>query len=250
MAEKFAGAVVLGDLSDFIEPSQACVNPLFAADVNAAKQEADAQKKGAAKISLDSGIFSGIGCDPPGAGRRLDTDAHPTIAAAQRVGRPARPHQGHREQDGQGVAERLPGMQVRRRPRPPIAAVTRVTARCSGCVTTAEAVLITQQSVSEFLSRLKDPVRAAAASSLAREAARSQTRPRPAAIQTTSRHGVAGCKGVARGALGPECASSAAQAHRAVQGPSVVAPRRARFPRLSPPPANAFRTASRRRSRL
>lgn len=59
MAEKFAGSVILGDLSDFIEPTQACVNPLFAADVKRSQEELDAAK-GAAKISLDSGIFSGI----------------------------------------------------------------------------------------------------------------------------------------------------------------------------------------------
>ena len=52
---KFAGSVMLGDLNDFIEPAQACVNPLFASDEPAAGQD-----KGVAKISLDSGIFSGL----------------------------------------------------------------------------------------------------------------------------------------------------------------------------------------------
>ena len=53
---KFAGSVMLGDLNDFIAPAQACVNPLFAGDSAATKD------KGAAKISLDSGIFSGLEC--------------------------------------------------------------------------------------------------------------------------------------------------------------------------------------------
>ena len=52
---KFAGSVMLGDLNDFIEPAQACVNPLFASDEPAAGPD-----KGVAKISLDSGIFSGL----------------------------------------------------------------------------------------------------------------------------------------------------------------------------------------------
>jgi len=33
---RFAGAVLLGDLDDFVAPSQACVNPLFADGVNGA----------------------------------------------------------------------------------------------------------------------------------------------------------------------------------------------------------------------
>lgn len=54
---KFASGVVLGDLNDFIEPSQACVNPLFAADVNQ-KDE----RSGAAKVAVDSSVFAGIPC--------------------------------------------------------------------------------------------------------------------------------------------------------------------------------------------
>lgn len=57
MANKFASGVVLGDLSDFIEPSQACVNPLFASEVN---REEPAE--GAAKVAVDSSVFSGIPC--------------------------------------------------------------------------------------------------------------------------------------------------------------------------------------------
>ena len=55
-------SVLLGDLNDYIEPSQACVNPLFVS-VDAKKevdQPPTKSKKGVAKISLDSGIFSGI----------------------------------------------------------------------------------------------------------------------------------------------------------------------------------------------
>ena len=51
--------VFLGDLNDFIEPSQACVNPLFKTPVtDADKAVADkSDKSGLAKIQLDSGIF-------------------------------------------------------------------------------------------------------------------------------------------------------------------------------------------------
>eukprot|EP00501_MAST-03F_sp_TOSAG23-6_P002176 GSMAST32.ASY1.ANO1.2276.1 assembled CDS len=47
----FGSSVVLGDLNDFIAPSQACVNPMFGAL---------GSSKGASKISLTSGAFSGI----------------------------------------------------------------------------------------------------------------------------------------------------------------------------------------------
>ena len=61
-APRFSSAVLLGDLSDFIAPSQACVNPLFATDVNAAAtaEVSEGERKGRAKISLDSDIFSGL----------------------------------------------------------------------------------------------------------------------------------------------------------------------------------------------
>ena len=55
-------SVLLGDLNDFIQPEQACTNPLFVSQ-DAPKEEdklAPKSKKGVAKISLDSGIFSGI----------------------------------------------------------------------------------------------------------------------------------------------------------------------------------------------
>lgn len=52
----FAGAVMLGDLDDFIVPSQACVNPLFARPKDAA---ADAEKpgNGQARIAIDSDLL-------------------------------------------------------------------------------------------------------------------------------------------------------------------------------------------------
>ena len=59
----FAGAVVLGDLDDFIAPSQSCVNPIIATDVADASAKLDSGvQQGMAKISLDSGVFSGLPC--------------------------------------------------------------------------------------------------------------------------------------------------------------------------------------------
>ena len=72
--DSFAGSVMLGDLNDFIAPSQSCVNPLFAVPSSSASTSAstatsgdgtaapdDARDpRGVAKISLSSGIFSGI----------------------------------------------------------------------------------------------------------------------------------------------------------------------------------------------
>lgn len=52
---------MLGDLNDFIVPAQACVNPLFAPDVNAAPASlSEGERKGRARISLDSDVLSGI----------------------------------------------------------------------------------------------------------------------------------------------------------------------------------------------
>lgn len=50
----FAGAVMLGDLDDFIVPSQACVNPLFARPKDAA---ADAGAPGKGRIVIDSDLL-------------------------------------------------------------------------------------------------------------------------------------------------------------------------------------------------
>lgn len=55
----FAASVVLGELDDFIEPSQACVNPLFASEVNEAAKDA---RDGRAKVALDSSIYAGLPC--------------------------------------------------------------------------------------------------------------------------------------------------------------------------------------------
>ena len=52
---------MLGDLNDFIVPAQACVNPLFAEQVNTLTDEESTRRKlGMARISLSSDVFSGI----------------------------------------------------------------------------------------------------------------------------------------------------------------------------------------------
>lgn len=51
----FAGAVMLGDLDDFIAPSQACVNPLFAKPGAAAAS--DTGHGGPARIAIESDLL-------------------------------------------------------------------------------------------------------------------------------------------------------------------------------------------------
>ena len=64
---RFSAAVLLGDLNDFIVPAQACVNPLFAPEVNAAASSmTEGERKGRARISLDSDVLSGLPCVPAG----------------------------------------------------------------------------------------------------------------------------------------------------------------------------------------
>lgn len=56
---RFAGAVMLGGLDDFIAPSQSCVNPLFVGEKkkpDAAEPPAD--PRGVARITLDLDDFA------------------------------------------------------------------------------------------------------------------------------------------------------------------------------------------------
>ena len=57
-------SVLLGDLNDFIQPSQACTNPLFVSDKGdggeVSMASTPATTRGTAKVTLDSGIFSGL----------------------------------------------------------------------------------------------------------------------------------------------------------------------------------------------
>ncbi|OQR83120.1 nuclear prelamin A recognition factor-like protein [Achlya hypogyna] len=92
-------SVFLGDLDDFIQPSQACVNPLFLAGKQATEK---------ATVSLDSDIYSGIhqvAIEPD----LIKSSVHDTAMVS--------------------LNDCL---------------------ACSGCVTTAETILISQQSAQEF----------------------------------------------------------------------------------------------------
>lgn len=55
-----AGTVMLGDLDDFINPSQSCVNPLFASTqaVGSTAPLAPGEARGIAKISIASDLGS------------------------------------------------------------------------------------------------------------------------------------------------------------------------------------------------
>lgn len=52
---KFAGSVVLGDLSDFVAPAISCINPKFSSS-----DSQPSQSSGGAKLNIDSSIFSGF----------------------------------------------------------------------------------------------------------------------------------------------------------------------------------------------
>jgi hypothetical protein len=60
----FAGSVILGDLDDFIAPSQSCVNPLFTESKGVAARSAPApsqppaDRRGAARLALDSDFLA------------------------------------------------------------------------------------------------------------------------------------------------------------------------------------------------
>jgi len=115
----FASSVMLGDLNDFISPSQACVNPLFASDGTDAKNGSKAA--GTAGEGDNSEAL-------PKVGLRIDSDALESFAEPNLI----------RSSQTQTARVSLSDCLA-----------------CSGCVTSAETVLIEQQSGAEFLKALK-----------------------------------------------------------------------------------------------
>ncbi|GBG31099.1 Cytosolic Fe-S cluster assembly factor NARFL [Hondaea fermentalgiana] len=116
----FASSVLLGDLNDFISPSQACVNPIFAGDKAGDegagnKNAAEVEKLGLPKIGLQLENDFGAAMDvettapTPNAPDLIKTSAQKTAQVS--------------------LSDCL---------------------ACSGCVTSAETVLIEQQSADEF----------------------------------------------------------------------------------------------------
>jgi iron only hydrogenase large subunit-like protein len=114
----FAGSVMLGDLDDFINPSQSCINPLFSDDVNKAAAAATTSSsgeqledtRGIAKISLENDFSAPL--LPPDL-IKLSGNKTAKITLNDCLA-------------------------------------------CSGCVTSAETVLIQQQSISEMFRALSD----------------------------------------------------------------------------------------------
>lgn len=99
----FSGAVMLGDLDDFLTPAQACVKP----QIDEAKKRNNTEEKGG-RVTIQMDMSDDIGHF-----NQIETTNNETAAIT--------------------LADCL---------------------ACSGCVTSAETVLITQQSTSEFLSHL------------------------------------------------------------------------------------------------
>jgi hypothetical protein len=115
----FLMSVFLNNLDDYLGPAQACTNPLFTSSTPADHfQEED--QSGAAKITLDTSIFDGVG----------DTIFF------------------------QGEEQAKPDLIKTNSEKKATVSLSDCLA-CSGCVTSAETVLITQQSGEEFLSSIK-----------------------------------------------------------------------------------------------
>lgn len=140
---RFGSAVVLGDLDDFLAPTQACVNPLFVEGQQSASVASDDATPDVAQVTLHSGIFSGIGNE--------------SVAPA--------PKKPDLIKGGEGDVARV--------------SLTDCLA-CSGCVTSAETVLITEQSVERLVAVLQAQraarVAAAAAAADAEELQRAARR--------------------------------------------------------------------------
>ena len=129
--------VRLSDLNDFISPGAACVNPLYAAPVesSAAPTQTKAQP-GGPKLALQ------LESDAPASSTGT---ARVRGAAASRLGLapPPAPQQQQQQQQQQA---------------PPKKAQIKLSdcLACSGCVTSAEAVLVEAQSVSKFLADVSE----------------------------------------------------------------------------------------------
>ena len=130
---RFGSAVVLGDLDDFLAPTQACVNPLFVEGQQSTSVASADATPDVAQVTLHSGIFSGIGNE--------------SVAPA-----PTKPDL---IKGGEGDVAHV--------------SLTDCLA-CSGCVTSAETVLITEQSVERLVAVLQAQ-RAARVAAAAAEAA-------------------------------------------------------------------------------
>ena len=125
-------SVILDLQSDYVQPSQACVNPLFAASSKEPQQPASKKPRGAAKVSVDSGIFSGF-------------DAVQSTTEEDLLGL------------GGGVILKKPkktqGLIRESGDRKTARVTLNDCLACSGCVTSAETVLIESQSVEKFKSK-------------------------------------------------------------------------------------------------
>mmetsp|Transcript_16155 Transcript_16155/g.20033 ORF Transcript_16155/g.20033 Transcript_16155/m.20033 type:complete len:574 (-) Transcript_16155:227-1948(-) len=120
----FASSVMLGDLNDFITPAQACVNPLFVEP-----------KKGKAKDILESeqGHLPKVGLVIENDFNAVEISAPPTVQVQNKKQAPDLIKTSDNHTAKVSLTDCL---------------------ACSGCVTSAETVLIEQQSSSEFLSNV------------------------------------------------------------------------------------------------
>ncbi len=138
-------SVVLGDLNDFIAPSQACTNPLFVSpkkpEGGAAGGSAVAGHAGQARLALESDFLGGsIASSPPSSSAFLLAGASGgafDAAAAPAAAQPSRPNL---IRAAAGIAK----------------VSLNDCLACNGCVTSAETVLIGQQSTDEMMRALAD----------------------------------------------------------------------------------------------
>jgi len=140
-------AAVVLDMStdDYVAPSAACINPLFAAPSSSSssastQQPATKKPRGAAKISIDSGIFSNLGS---GTGASTTTNEDPFNVGSGIVLKKPAPHSLIKQNERKTARVTLNDCLA-----------------CSGCVTSAETVLIESQSADKFyeaMERVNNP---------------------------------------------------------------------------------------------
>mmetsp|Transcript_4784 Transcript_4784/g.5909 ORF Transcript_4784/g.5909 Transcript_4784/m.5909 type:complete len:547 (+) Transcript_4784:102-1742(+) len=127
----FSSSVMLGDLNDFISPSQACINPLFVGG--------DKKDKNENQTPPQDSASGGIGL--PKIGLVIENDFNTVELSAPVVQKVA-------------PAPMKPDLIKSTEKKTAKVSLTDCLA-CSGCVTSAETVLIEQQSTSEFLTSIQ-----------------------------------------------------------------------------------------------
>ncbi len=135
MSSGFSSTVLLGgDMNDFIAPSQSCVNPIFTGTSNNKNENGKSKAPGLPKIGLQMD---------------MDVDMSSGILSSYGVSSSSSLNFG-------SSSTKQPNLIIKNEKTQTAKVSLSDCLACSGCVTSAETVLLQQQSIPEFLSAIKN----------------------------------------------------------------------------------------------